>query len=52
MRHLRAAGTGPVGAFGMSLGGYTVALLASVEPQLAFAVPMIPIVSPWPRCGR
>ena len=45
MRHLRASGTGPVGAFGMSLGGYAVALLASVEPALAFAVPMIPIVS-------
>jgi pimeloyl-ACP methyl ester carboxylesterase len=45
MRHLRAAGTGPVGAFGMSLGGYTVALLASLEPELAFAVSMIPIVS-------
>jgi len=45
MRQLRAAGTGPVGAFGMSLGGYMVALLASVEPSLAFAVPMIPVVS-------
>ena len=42
---LRASGSGPVGAFGMSLGGYAVALLASVEPALAFAVPMIPIVS-------
>ncbi len=45
LRYLRAAGTGPVGAFGMSLGGYTTALLASVEPELAFAVPMIPLVS-------
>lgn len=44
-RHLLAAGTGPVGAFGMSLGAYTVALLASVERDLAFAVPMIPLVS-------
>ena len=42
---LRAAGTGPVGAFGMSLGGYLTALLASVEPELAFAVPMIPLAS-------
>ena len=42
---LRAAGTGPVGAFGMSLGGYMTALLASVEPALAFAVPMIPLTS-------
>ena len=45
LRYLRSAGTGPVGAFGMSLGGYTTALLASVEPELAFAVPMIPLAS-------
>src|SRR5204863_873737 len=45
LRWLRAAGTGPVGAFGMSLGGYMTALLASVEPELAFAVPMIPLTS-------
>ena len=45
LRYLRGAGTGPVGAFGMSLGGYTTALLASVEPELAFAVPMIPLTS-------
>jgi len=45
LRWLRASGAGPVGAFGMSLGGYTTALLASVEPELAFAVPMIPLTS-------
>jgi hypothetical protein len=45
LRHLGAAGTGPVGAFGMSLGAYTVALLASVERRLTFAVAMFPIVS-------
>ena len=45
VRYLRDAGTGPVGAFGMSLGGYTTALLATVEPELAFAVPMIPLAS-------
>lgn len=45
LRHLRARGTGGVGAFGMSLGGYATALLASVEPELAFAVPMIPLTS-------
>jgi pimeloyl-ACP methyl ester carboxylesterase len=45
LRHLLASGTGPVGAFGMSLGGYLTALLASVEPELAFAVPMIPLAS-------
>lgn len=45
IRHLRTRQTGPVGAFGMSLGGYTTALLATVEPELAFAVPMIPLTS-------
>ncbi len=34
-----------IGVIGMSLGGYTTALLASVERDLAFAVPMIPAVS-------
>lgn len=33
------------GIIGMSLGGYTTALMASVVPDLAFAVPMIPAVS-------
>jgi hypothetical protein len=30
---------------GMSLGGYTSALLATVEPRLGFVVPVIPLVS-------
>ncbi len=34
-----------VGAFGMSLGGYTSSLLATAEPSLAFCVPMIPLAS-------
>ncbi|MCC6216099.1 MAG: alpha/beta hydrolase family protein [Polyangiaceae bacterium] len=34
-----------VGALGMSLGGYTTALAATVEPTLAFAVPIIPLAS-------
>lgn len=34
-----------VGLFGMSLGGYTTALMASLEPDLSFAVPMIPASS-------
>lgn len=34
-----------LGVAGMSLGGYTSALWASVDPSLAFAVPMIPAVS-------
>ena len=43
-RFFAASGSGPVGAFGMSLGAYTTALLATVEP-LAFAIAMIPVVS-------
>jgi dienelactone hydrolase len=34
-----------VGAIGMSLGGYTAALLATVEPRLDFVVPVIPLSS-------
>jgi pimeloyl-ACP methyl ester carboxylesterase len=34
-----------VGAMGMSLGGYTTALAATVEPRLRFAVPFIPLAS-------
>jgi dienelactone hydrolase len=33
-----------VGVMGMSLGGYTTAVWASVDPRLAFAVPWIPAV--------
>jgi pimeloyl-ACP methyl ester carboxylesterase len=43
--YLHARGSRAVGAMGMSLGGYTTGLLATVEPGLAFAVPMIPLVS-------
>jgi pimeloyl-ACP methyl ester carboxylesterase len=42
---LIARGSSGVGAMGMSLGGYTTALWASLDPQLAFAVAMIPAVS-------
>jgi pimeloyl-ACP methyl ester carboxylesterase len=34
-----------VGALGMSLGGYLVALAATVEPRLDFVVPVIPLSS-------
>jgi pimeloyl-ACP methyl ester carboxylesterase len=34
-----------VGVLGMSLGGYTTALWASLDPTLTFAVPLIPMVS-------
>ncbi|MBI4700270.1 MAG: hypothetical protein HY744_03725 [Deltaproteobacteria bacterium] len=40
---LRERGHPAVGLMGMSLGGYTTALAATVEAQLAFAVPMIPL---------
>lgn len=42
---LRDRGSPAVGALGMSLGGYTTSLLATIEPDLAFAVPMIPLAS-------
>jgi len=41
--HLRAGGAPNVGVMGMSLGGYTTALLATVESKLDFAVPYIPL---------
>jgi dienelactone hydrolase len=43
MRFFHARGTPRVGAMGMSLGGYTTALLATLEPALAFAVPVVPL---------
>ena len=45
MRHLEQIGCGPIGAFGMSLGAYVTALLAAVDPRLAFAIAMIPVTS-------
>ena len=45
MRHVERAGSGPIGAFGMSLGAYAAALLATLEERLAFAVAMIPVAS-------
>lgn len=38
-------GAPKVGATGVSLGGSASALLASVEPKLAFAVPSVPVIS-------
>ncbi len=43
--HLERRGAPSVGAIGMSLGAYTTALWATVDPALAFAVAMIPAVS-------
>jgi pimeloyl-ACP methyl ester carboxylesterase len=42
---LRDRGAPSVGVMGMSLGGYSTALLATLEPSLAFAVPLIPLAS-------
>jgi pimeloyl-ACP methyl ester carboxylesterase len=42
---LRARGASSVGIMGMSLGGYTTALMATVQDDLAFAVPIIPLSS-------
>lgn len=43
-RWLRARGAPAVGVMGMSLGGYTAALLATLE-ELDFVVPFIPLAS-------
>lgn len=41
--HLEAQGVPRVGVTGLSLGGYTSALLAAVEPRLDFAIPNAPV---------
>lgn len=43
--YLRRRGAESVGVMGMSLGGYTTSLLATLEDELAFAVPIIPLAS-------
>ena len=40
-------GVSKVGITGISLGGWTAALLASVEPRLQFSIPNVPVVSPF-----
>lgn len=40
---LRDRGAPSVGVMGMSLGGYTTALLATVESELDYAIPYIPL---------
>jgi pimeloyl-ACP methyl ester carboxylesterase len=42
---LEKRGHPQIGVMGMSLGGYSTALAATLEPKLAFAVPMIPLAS-------
>ena len=44
-RWLRARGAPQVGVMGMSLGGYTSALLATVSDDFDFVMPMIPLAS-------
>jgi pimeloyl-ACP methyl ester carboxylesterase len=41
----RERGAPEVGVMGMSLGGYTTSLLATIDPTLAFAIPLIPLAS-------
>lgn len=43
--HLTEIGVEQVGQTGVSLGGYTTALMAAVEPRLRFAIPNVPVVS-------
>jgi pimeloyl-ACP methyl ester carboxylesterase len=45
MDMLRARGAPAAGSMGMSLGGYTTSLLATIDEKLDFAVPMIPLAS-------
>jgi hypothetical protein len=42
---LRDRGAPAVGMMGMSLGGYTTALMATLQADLAFAAPLIPLAS-------
>jgi dienelactone hydrolase len=44
MRHLEAQGAPAIGMTGLSLGGFTTALMAEAEPKLAFAIPNCPPV--------
>lgn len=45
MDYLESEGVSKFGVTGISLGGYTSALLASVEDRLEFAIPNVPVVS-------
>lgn len=43
--YLRGRGAESIGVMGMSLGGYTTSLLATLDEDLAFAIPIIPLAS-------
>ncbi|MCX4242945.1 alpha/beta hydrolase family protein [Paraliomyxa miuraensis] len=45
LRWIKARSSGPLGMMGSSLGGYTTALLASLEDSLDFAIPVLPPAS-------
>lgn len=42
---LRARGSSSVGVMGMSLGGYTAGLWATLDPSLSFVAPIVPCAS-------
>ncbi|MDH4612323.1 abhydrolase domain-containing 18 [Pseudomonas sp. BN102] len=44
--YLQGRGVEQIGVAGISLGGYTAALLASVDERLAYCIPIVPAVSP------
>ncbi|MCY1283528.1 hypothetical protein D9M68_389160 [compost metagenome] len=44
--YLRKRGVGQIGVAGISLGGYTAALLAAVDERLDYCIPIVPAVSP------
>ena len=46
MDHLERQGVRHMGISGLSLGGYTSALMAGVDERLAFCIPNSPVVSP------
>ncbi|MDB5974486.1 MAG: abhydrolase 18 [Nevskia sp.] len=46
MDYLERQGVRRIGVTGLSLGGYTSALLAAVDERLAFCIPNSPVVSP------
>ncbi len=45
MDYLESRGVNRIGVTGISLGGYTSALLAAVEERLHFSIPNVPVVS-------
>ncbi|MDX1695950.1 MAG: alpha/beta hydrolase family protein [Ketobacteraceae bacterium] len=45
MDYLESQGVEKIGVTGISLGGYTSALLAAVEERLYFSIPNVPVVS-------